>query len=220
MKNGKHIKQKPNKSSIIRVIISNFDNKQVKEIKVLYTKQGGVDVIKLKGTRENQEGKMVFDFDCAYNMLENEETYSLGVEDEQSFLIDTNEENTELCITKKHKITGEIIRKYTIQGKYDTVKSGKTKVTVSVTDTKDYSNAGDLKDKLRVSRSLCRSTNRILLDRNIVNNYRQIVCSDLETIDETINIDSQEIYKINRFLSYRSNMIIYYQIINNFLLYI
>ncbi|WP_406242059.1 type VI-C CRISPR-associated RNA-guided ribonuclease Cas13c [Tissierella carlieri] len=212
-------KLKSNKSSIVRVIISNFDDKQVREVKVLYTKQGGVDVIKLNGTEPDEKGRMKFNFSYAYNRLEDEETNSLYEMDEQSFFVTTNEDATELYITKKHKMTGEIIKKYTLQGKYIFLDSDKTKVIVSIVDNIDHSVTNDLSDMIRSPRSLTQDTNRVLLDAGVMENYRQIICSDLERIDETINIDSQEIYKINRFLSYRSDMIIYYQMINNFLLH-
>lgn len=219
MKSGRREKAKLNKSSIVRVIISNFDDKQVKEIKVLYTKQGGIDVIKFKSTEKDEKGRMKFNFDCAYNRLEEEEFNSFGGKGKQSFFVTTNEDLTELHVTKRHKTTGEIIKDYTIQGKYTPIKQDRTKVTVSITDNKDHFDSNDLGDKIRLSRSLTQYTNRILLDADVMKNYREIVCSDSEKVDETINIDSQEIYKINRFLSYRSNMIIYYQMINNFLLH-
>ncbi|WP_312907865.1 type VI-C CRISPR-associated RNA-guided ribonuclease Cas13c [Tissierella praeacuta] len=216
---GDEKKLKPNKSSIIRVMISNFDDKQIKEIKVLYNKQGGVDVIRLNGTEPDEKGRMKFNFNYAYNRLEDEKTNSLEEMDEQSFFVTTNEDITELYITKKHKMTGEIIKKYTLHGKYIFLNSNKTKVIVSIVDNIDHSVTKDLSDMIRSPRSLTQDTNRVLLDTEVMKNYRQIICSDLERIDETIKMDSQEIYKINRFLSYRSDMIVYYQMINNFLLH-
>lgn len=72
MNAGNKKKLKSNKSSIIRVIISNFNDKQVKEIKVLYAKQGEVDTIKLNSTEPDENNRMKFDFNYAYNRVEDE----------------------------------------------------------------------------------------------------------------------------------------------------
>lgn len=211
-------KLKSNKSSIVRVIISNFDDKQIKEIKVLYNKQGGVDVIRLNGTEPDKNGKMKFNFKSASNRLEDEETYNLGENDGQTFFVTTNDDSTELCVTKKNKFTNEIIKKYRLFGEYVTTNSKEKKVIVSISDDIDYSDEKYQNSQRKNKRTVNQSTNRILLDLDVINNYRQIACSESEKIDENVIIDSKEIYKINKFLNYRSDMIIYYQIINNFIM--
>ena len=217
MDSGNKKKLKPNKSSIVRIIISNFDDKQIKEIKVLYSKQGGVDVIRLNGTEPDEKGRIKFNFKSASNRLEDEQTYSLGENDGQTFFVTTNEDETELCVTKRSKFTNEIIKEYRLFGEYVATNSNEKKVIVSVSDDIDYSGEKYQNSQRKNKRTINQSTNRMLLDLDVINNYRQIG-SESDKIDKNVIIDSKEIYKINKFLNYRSDMIIYYQIINNFLM--
>ncbi len=211
-------KVKSNKGSIVRVIISNFDDKRVKEIKVLYSKHGGVDVIRLKDTEPDENGDMKLVFDYAYNRYEDEDTYVTEESEKQSFIVTPNGNSTKLHFVKKNEATGAVLREYTIQGKYETLKSGKAKVTVSINDIMVYDNS-NASDLIRAKRTLVQDTNRILLSADTIDYYRQIASGNLDEINNALEIDSQEIYKINKFLSYRSDMIIYFQMINNFLLY-
>ncbi|WP_440977676.1 type VI-C CRISPR-associated RNA-guided ribonuclease Cas13c [Sedimentibacter sp. LTW-03] len=218
MKINDTVKMKSNKGSIVRVIISNFDDKRVKEIKALYSKHGGVDVIRLKDTKPDENGDMKFVFGYAYNGLEDNDTYASEESEKQSLIVTTNDNSTKLHFVKKSSNTGAVLREYTIQGKYETLKSGKVKVTVSINDIKEY-DSGNANDLIRSKRTLAQDTNRILLSADTIDYYRQIASGNLDEINNTFEIDSQEIYKINKFLSYRSDMIIYFQMINNFLLY-
>ena len=47
--------KRPNKSSIIRIIISRFNDRGIKEFKVLYNKQGGVDTFTCETELVNNE---------------------------------------------------------------------------------------------------------------------------------------------------------------------
>ncbi|MGB6128782.1 MAG: type VI-C CRISPR-associated RNA-guided ribonuclease Cas13c, partial [Psychrilyobacter sp.] len=182
--------KKSNKSSIIRVIISNFDDQYIKEIKVLYKKQGGVDTFKINKMSYDDTSK-----DIVFEDVENKSKY-----------IDINKNCFE--VTKRDKYSNKEVRKYRLSGKFQKTKEGKILVTVCV---EDYlmENLTREQIKKKVGKS---STERLLLSKEIIKNYSDLAdCSEDE-------IDSQKIYKVNKFLSYRSNMLIYFNFINNFLI--
>lgn len=201
------IKTKKNRSSIIRIIISNFDDKGIKELKVLYKKRSGVDVIRLGKTEETSDGSMKFYFDEAFNRFE-EDSFAIDNEEEDpKFEIDLKEDDRVLRVKKTNPRNNELIKEYEITGKYEDVKSGRKKVSIHIKD---------LNTSKEESRANERQTERILLSGETIYNYSQLINSELDILDETMKIDSKEIYKINKFLSYRSNMIMYYSMIDSF----
>ncbi len=103
----------------------------------------------------------------------------------------------------KKKINNEVTRHYEIRGLCFTKKIDSTKkiVYIFVKDLKKDSD--DWKKRREVSHT-CRK----LLDKNIIKQYQYIDCNVSSTKD---------IYKIKRFLTYRSDMIMYFQLINDFL---
>lgn len=185
-------KKKSNKNSIVRVVISNFNNKVIKEIKVLYTKQGGMDTFIInKMNYDNKTKEIIFE------EIENESKY-----------IDINKINDrEFEVIKKDKYTDKIIREYKIFGEFKWTKNKGKLLKISVQDTFcENQKIDETKRRVNVS-----STERLLLKEKLIKNYSEIAqCKEEE-------IDSQKIYKIKRFLSYRSNMLIYFNFINDFL---
>ena len=59
MEKNKIYRSKQNRSSIIRIILSNYDMVGIKELKVLYQKQGGVDTFNLESYIDLTSGKVI-----------------------------------------------------------------------------------------------------------------------------------------------------------------
>lgn len=198
--------RKKNKSSIIRVIISNFDDKEIKEIKVLYTKQGGVDTIKLKKGEPGEGNSIIFELEDSTHSTDEKCQNRMDQSLAENIIKKVSEDKKVIEVTKKDTYTGKIIRKYILWGDYKQVKDGKISVKIYVKDIlDDKSHLQQIGQLKRRSESF---TERVLLSEEIKDNYSQISGK---------SIDSKEIYKIKRFFSYRSNMLIYFNFINDFL---
>lgn len=179
--------KRPNKSSIIRVIISNFNDKGIKEFKVLYSKQGGVDTFTCV-TDYNEKKEIIFKSVTPHRREYSDKFPDPRISGDGKFVEIT-------------KIVNEIItRKYRVE--IVLTKENKKQVELKVID---------LLENVSEKRKAESSTKRLLLDEDLMKRYAQIAnCEPKE-------IDSQKIYKIKRFLDYRSNMLIYFQFINDFL---
>ncbi len=96
--------KKTNKSSIIRIIISKFDNKSIKEIKVLYNKQGGVDTFTTETKVE--DGKVVFTTfkEKKREFSDKFEINPKGIESTEKEVIKRVNEK----ITRQYRISGQI----------------------------------------------------------------------------------------------------------------
>ena len=213
--------KKQNKSSIVRVIISNFDNKSVKEIKILYKKQGGVDTLLLdneplnfKSLESDNCVPIKFHVVSAYNKLEEDEYIEDNLNEDFKSEINTSEEfkiryeeNNNKVIVTKYKFN-KLYKEYSVSGYYKRTKDNKIKVIVTVEDNLLIKETDNLKIRDSNRRKIS-STERILLDEDTIKYYERIMD------DKNIFIDSKEIYKVNRFLDYRSNMLLYFQVINN-----
>lgn len=181
--------KRQNKNSIIRIIISKFDDKGIKEFKVLYNKQGGVDTFTCV-TDYNEKKEIIFK-----SVKPRKREYSDSFPDPP-----ISSDGKSVDITKL--VNENETRKY--------------RVTIANNDTKNNENfvemtVEDLKENQTERRRNKSTTSRVLLYKDIMGKYAQIAnCEPKE-------IDSQKIYKIKRFLDYRSNMLIYFQFINDFL---
>ena len=184
------IKKIKNKSSIIRIIISDFDDKGIKEIKVLYNKQGGVDTFEI-GTKFDDNGELIFT-KCKPNRREKEDKFKCDIsEDGKSITISKTVFKKE---TRRYEIS-----EYQVPEKFEPREKNKI-VSLQVEDL--------LHEEIDKRRRLSH-TQRKLLDSDLVERYSQIA--------QVEKVSSKDIYKIKRFLSYRSNMLIYFQFINDFL---
>lgn len=180
--------KRPNKSSIIRIIISKFNDKGIKEFKVLYNKQGGVDT-----------------FTCQTELMDNEIIFKeKSVNPRKREYSDSfpppsiSSDGKSVDIAKI--VNGKEARRYRVT--ISLTPENKKQVELKVIDLLENNT------KKRKAES---STKRLLLDEGLMERYRQIANCELK------DIDSQKIYKIKRFLDYRSNMLIYFQFINDFL---
>lgn len=192
--------KRKNKSSIVRVIISNFDSKEMKEFKVLYTKQGGVDTFLTSTSCEatnNEIGRLIFH--SIKEKARDKKLYSVIIKQ------DPLEPNI-VYIKKIDKIRNHPIREYKIIGTYTSTNSGGKKIILKIEDL----NSAMVSDPRKI-RKISSETERVLLSEVLTKRYSNIAN---RSIDE---IDSKAIYKIKRFLNYRSNMIIYLNFINDFL---
>lgn len=170
--------------------MSNYDDKGLKEFKVLYNKQGGVDTFTCK--TDIVDGTIIF--------LEIEKHLRDFGDD---FSWDISSDGKSVEITKL--INGKETRKYKVSIKNSSTKDKKNLVELEVED---------LKESAIDRRRTKSSTKRVLLSKDVMERYAEIAFSKKERWEE---IDSQKIYKVKRFLDYRSNMLIYFQFINDFL---
>lgn len=189
------MKKIKNKSSIIRVIISNFDSKEMKEFKVLYTKQGGVDTF-LTSTEFGNDGKLKF------NSIENK------VRDKNLYKVTAEilESGNKVHIDKYDIVKGQLIRSYEVEGIYENTNNNGKKIILKVED-KNKKNVHDPRGIRRIESQ----TERLLLSEDIREKYSKIALCPIE------EIDSKKLYKIKKFFNYRSNMLIYFNFINDFL---
>ncbi|WP_027128616.1 type VI-C CRISPR-associated RNA-guided ribonuclease Cas13c [Fusobacterium perfoetens] len=188
---------KPNRSSIIKIIISNYDNKGIKEVKVRYNKQAQLDTFLIKS--ELKDGKFIL-----YSIVDKaREKYRY------SFEIDkTNINKNEILIIKKDIYSNKedkVIRKYILSFEV----SEKNDRTI-VTKIKDCLET-QKKEKFERenTRRLISETERKLLSEETQKTYSKIACCSPE------DIDSVKIYKIKRYLAYRSNMLLFFSLIND-----
>lgn len=179
--------KRPNKSSIIRVIISRFNDKGIQEFKVLYNKQGGVDTFTCL-TDYNEKKEIIFK-----SVTPRRREYSDTFPNQSISSDDKSVEITKI-------VNGKETRRYRITISLNPNNEKEVELKVS-----------DLLKNNSEKRKAESSTKRLLLDKDLMERYGQIAqCKKDE-------IDSQKIYKIKRFLDYRSNMLIYFQFINDFL---
>jgi hypothetical protein len=201
--NEKNSDRKKNKNSIIRLIISNFDTKSIKEVRVFYTKLGEIDIIKINSMYISDEIKTIKHQE---NKLEYNIIHFTDISFTTKYLEVEKSDGQILKIVKKD-ISGNVLRKYTIKGLCRKTSNGKLLVMLSLEDTFCTGTAGAERRRIKTS------TQRILLDEEITNNFSKIINSD----DKKTDVDSFMIYKAKRFLDYRSKMIYYYSFINDFL---
>lgn len=194
------MKKIKNKSSIVRIIISNFDYEKIKELKVLYKKHAGVD------TLEVQMEKINFDTTKEINGILFKKCTSKERKDtlkRENIGLECRTDESNNIIVEKH-YEGEIIKNYRISGTYTKTKSNEILVTIELEDILNQNNSE--------KRTIKTKTIRKLLRKEVCKNYALIDKSDFS------KIDSNKIYNINRFLDYRSNMLYYYIFINYFIM--
>lgn len=202
MEKDKEFKPKQNRSSIIRIILSNYDMTGIKELKILYQKQGGVDTFNLESSIDLDSRKVIIK---SFKVKAKEiKRYSFSYDTGDNF----SEDKNSVTVTKVDNILNKEIRKY--------------KITLSLKEKTTDVILAEVEDKLeepekKVSgirtnfRNRTSKTERKLLSQEVCKNYSEIARVSTE------DIDSLKIYKIKRFLSYRSNLLMYFALINNFL---
>lgn len=184
-----------NKSSIVRVIISNFDSKEMKEFKVLYTKQGGVDTF-LTSTEFGSDGRLIFK--SIKNKVRDKNLYKVTAK--------ILESGNKVHIDKYDIRKGQLIRTYEVKGTYENTNNNGKKIILNVED-KNQKNVHDPRGIRRIESK----TERLLLSEDIREKYSKIALCPIE------EIDSKKLYKIKKFFNYRSKMLIYFNFINDFL---
>lgn len=185
-----------NKSSIIRIIISNFDSEKMKEFKVLYTKQGGVDTF-LTTTKFDEKNRLTFT--SIKEKARNKNLYKIEIE--------KLEPGNKIFIQKYDIVKNQLIRAYEVEGTYEITNNNGKKIMLCVTD-ENRENVHDFRD-IRRKKS---QTERLLLSEDIKEKYSKIALCPIE------EIDSKKLYKIKKFFNYRSKMLIYFNFINDFLI--
>lgn len=187
-------KIKANRSSIIRIIISNYDSNGIKEIKVRYNKQAQLDTFLIESKLENG----VFTLKNVEWKAKEKNRYNIIREE----IIDNS-----VKITKIDKFSNEAIRGYII--KFSVSPKNKNVVVVDIKDCMEHNLT--IKEERSNTRRDTSRTERKLLSKETQITYSKIACCPLE------NIDSLKIYKIKRYLSYRSNMLLFFSLINDFI---
>ncbi len=220
-------RQKSNKSSIVRVIVSNFDDHCIKEIKVLYLKQGGVDTFLIDndqmlvgyGMNDVTSGPINFGdhVKAVKSVLFNDPTQRY-----QPPQVTIDNGDIYVSKTTGHG-SNEPYKHYVISGKWRFVKdkeinsSNKTseaKIEVKVTVTDLIDNKSYLSKEENQRRRAKSDTYRILLSREVMKNYSYIL-NDSSKVNAT-TVDSINIHRANTFLEYRSQMLYYFTFINHF----
>lgn len=202
MEKDKKNKNKQNRSSIIRIILSNYDMVGIKELKVLYQKQGGVDTFNLEISIDLTSRKVIIK---NFKVKEKESNrYSFAYDTQENAPGDKNS----FIITKSDKILNKVIRKYKITL---SLKEKTTDVIFAEIEDKMVEEKKEVSSERVKLRNRSSKTERKLLPKEVCKNYAEIARVPVE------KIDSLKIYKIKRFLSYRSNLLIYFALINDFL---
>lgn len=187
-------KIKANRSSIIRIIISNYDSNGIKEIKVRYNKQAQLDTFLIESKLE----KGVFTLKDVKWKAKEKNRYNIIREE----IIDNS-----VKITKIDKLSNKAIRGYII--KFSVSPKNKNVVVVDIKDCIEHNLT--IKGERSNTRRDTSQTERKLLSKETQTSYSKIACCPPE------NIDSLKIYKIKRYLSYRSNMLLFFSLINDFI---
>lgn len=189
--------KKSNRSSIIKIIISNYNDKGIKEVKVRYNKQAQLDTFLVESEIEDKK------FILKSVTWKAKEKYRYDVKIEELG-------NNSVEIAKEDKFLNEedkTIRKYRI----DFMLSPKNE-NVVVAEIKDLLPVKKIQEGLRTNtRSEESKTERKLLSKGTQLTYSKIAKCSPE------DIDSIKIYKIKRYLSYRSNMLLFFSLVNDFL---
>jgi hypothetical protein len=244
-----HANLKPNKSSIVRVIVSNFDSQSIKELKILYIKQGGVDTLLVDNNNMligHPDFYSPIDTHCqTIDRSESPTSLSSGkidfgsnVRAVKSVLYNdpTHRYQPPLVSTSDGKIYVEKsiegqknvpYKKYEITGEWRLVKNtDRQKVVNTTPKTEVIITINDLmtehsylSDVEAKRRRASSKTNRILLESSIMNNYRCIL-SDSQSKIATNPVDSISIHRANTFLNYRSEMLYYFTFINHFFMHL
>lgn len=196
-------KHKQNRSSIIRIILSNYDMVGLKELKVLYQKQGGVDTFNVNSSIDLVSRKIIIK---SFKAKEKEKN-------RYSFLYNNQEKFTgtadDLTITKFDKILNKEIRKYKIT--LSLKEKTSNIILAKIEDIMECPIHREINGERAILRNSSSRTERKLLSQEVCKNYSEIARVSPE------EIDSLKIYKIKRFLNYRSNLLLYFALINNFL---
>lgn len=198
-------KLKPNRGSIVRIIISNYDTKGIKEIKVLYRKQAQLDTFILQTALDKENNSILIN---EFRVKAREKNrYSFTYDGKEKFSAPSNS----VVITKIDNAAPEKfkeIRKYKITlGIDEKCKTG-SMITAAIEDLLEDDIA---REGIRNPRRKASKTERKLIAEPICHNYAQIAQCPVE------EIDAVKIYKVKRFLSYRSNMLLFFALINDFL---
>lgn len=186
-------KSTQNRSSIIRIIISNYDDRGIKEVKVRYKKQAQLDTFLIESDVGNGEF-----------LLNN---IKWKAKDKNRYNIDILKDNNSFTVTKYDIFLEKVIRKYRIT--FDVLDKNNRVVTASIEDCliEENEKIPGERDNIRRNKSY---TERKLIDSGVQSNYARIACCS------PAEIDAIKIYKIKRYLNYRSNMLIYFSMINDF----
>lgn len=198
-------KNKPNRGSIVRIIISNYDTKGIKELKVRYRKQAQLDTFILQTTLDKSNNSILI---SEFRVKVREKNrYSFTYDGKEKFSAPSNS----VVITKIDNAAPEKskeIRKYKITlGIDEKCKTG-SMITAAIEDLLENDIA---REGIRNPRRKVSKTERKLITEPICHNYAQIAQCPVE------EIDAVKIYKVKRFLSYRSNMLLFFALINDFL---
>lgn len=194
--------RRQNRNSIIKIIISNYDTKGIKELKVRYRKQAQLDTFIIKTEIVNND---IF-IKSIIEKAREKYRYSFLFDGEEKYHF-KNKSSVE--IVKKDiflQTPDNMIRNYKI-----TLKISEKNPRVVEAEIEDLMNSTILKDGRRSARREKSMTERKLIEEKVAKNYSLIVNCPIE------EVDSIKIYKIKRFLTYRSNMLLYFASINSFL---
>lgn len=201
-----------NKSSIVRLIISNYSRNSISEIKVIHEKRSfldSIDVVDMSFLDNN-----VIHF-------KEVRVKSMDALDKTSFNVTYNQDGSFTVSTERD----ENNRVYEITGKYfKKIDSIRYRINPK-SYTPDQSNATTVKLTLKMIEHPAENIERYTNRRRPVTQTERKLLGDKQTLayskiclEETESITSKKIYQINRFLEYRSDFLVYFQLINNLLI--
>jgi acylphosphatase/uncharacterized coiled-coil protein SlyX len=205
---------KQNKNSIVRIVISNFDHEMIKEIKVLYEKQGGVDTLRIDAMKllaiDTADSGMI-QFQEVVGITPNRIEDRVMRYQPPEITYDIDGDTPYLTVIKVISESNDHAnRKYKITGTWRRTHNGEIEVTVTVEDEKTH----QLAQSLRNNRKALSWSSRVLLNKSFQNNISIILRrSEYDTFNRT-QIDSRMVYKVKRFMTYRSQLSYYLNMIN------
>lgn len=207
-------KNPQNKNSLPKIIISDFNNSCINEIKIKYFKHSRLDKITINKMSLNKENELIFEEVLLNNDKENIRISS----NKKQLLIETENKNYKISAIKIKNDKNILF-----------FKKGNKKVRfiVDKKDSKYYKKDGsellvEEKDIIEYRQSFDKFE-VFLEDLNSnrkTSSQRELITQNTKSIYERIsgisNPSSQDIYKIKRFISYRSDMLFFYSFVDSF----
>lgn len=197
------IKNPSNKNSIPSIIISDYDENQIKEIKVKYLKLARLDKITIKKMTID---KNIIHFDqILFNGQEHPISDKTKIEFDH-YVISGKIEPSKKRITLKRDGKEKIFFEH--EGFSFVYKEGDEKIEEVQTKSKYILTITDKNLRDKEAEHRYKSTERELPSDSLLATYKQISGFD--------NLTSKDIYKIKRYIDFKNEMMFYFQFIEEF----
>lgn len=198
-----HIKNPSNRNSLPSIIISDYDENKIKEIKVKYLKLARLDRITIQKMRiENNQ--ILFE----KVSLNNQE---IEINNQQKIIFNNYEITGYVKPSKKRiflKRNGKEMSFFEYENFKFEYQSNDEKIEKIETKAKYILTIKDKNQRNEEKELRSKTTEREIPNNNLIDTYKQI--SGFE------NVTSQDIYKIKRYIDFKNEMMFYFQFIEEF----